>query len=103
MKSASFLFLLCLSFPAQAAPRVKVWLTTADGKEHLSRQSDLSFGEDGRSGAHTIVIDEHTRYQAMDGFGASLTDSSTSVETPIDFPWNTQSGSGCRARTLSAR
>lgn len=58
-----------------AAPPVQVWLTTSDGVNHLTRQSDIQFGS-GNSSASTISVDDTQKMQQMDGFGAAVTDSS---------------------------
>lgn len=55
---------------------VGVWMTTSDRTRLLSPQSSVAFGPDGAAQPTTIDVDEATRYQSMDGFGASLTDSS---------------------------
>lgn len=65
---------LVLAPPAHAAPAVGVWLTTKDGQSKLARQPDAEFGAGG--GNETITVDPGTTYQAVDGFGAALTDSS---------------------------
>ncbi|MCX2732204.1 glucosylceramidase [Saccharopolyspora sp. NFXS83] len=65
---------LVLAPPAHAAPAVGIWLTTKDGQSKLARQPDAEFGSGG--GNETITVDPGTTYQAVDGFGAALTDSS---------------------------
>lgn len=47
-----------------------VWLTTADRSSALARQSDLTFQTDTGSEPLTIVINDGTTYQQIDGFGA---------------------------------
>ncbi|MEJ3404772.1 discoidin domain-containing protein [Rathayibacter sp. YIM 133350] len=68
---------------ADAAPQARVWLTTIDQSQLLSEQAPVAFGDATAGGAAsadpTIVIDPETTYQTMDGFGASITDSSASV------------------------
>ena len=65
---------------AVAADPVAVWVTTADEKSLLERGPDLSFARlDDRAGETVIDVDETTVYQEVDGFGASLTESSASV------------------------
>ena len=61
-----------------SAPQASVWLTTLDRQNMLTPQAPVSFG-DAASSAPTIVIDPETTYQTMDGFGASITDSSAAV------------------------
>ncbi|WP_281884626.1 carbohydrate-binding protein [Paenibacillus sp. YYML68] len=73
-------------FPSIVAPtasaageRVSVWLTTGDKNKLLSSEADLTFGPDPTPLEYTINIDENVTYQQMDGFGASMTDSSAWV------------------------
>lgn len=54
---------------------VAVWLTTADQSHTLEPQPSVIFGE-AATGDSTIYINENHAYQQMDGFGASMTDSS---------------------------
>lgn len=58
------------------APKVQVWLSRPDIHVWLTEQPELSFSSDNHDADFTITIDEKTTYQQMDGFGASLTDSS---------------------------
>jgi glucosylceramidase len=70
-----------LTGPAQAHPPttpVNVWVTTPDRAELLHQRAPVSF-HDGASDRTTITVDPRTTYQTMDGFGASITDSSASV------------------------
>jgi glucosylceramidase len=70
-----------LTGPAQAHPpttQVNVWVTTPDRAELLHQRAPVSF-HDGASDRTTITVDPRTTYQTMDGFGASITDSSASV------------------------
>ncbi|GAB6928929.1 hypothetical protein JCM10914A_29120 [Paenibacillus sp. JCM 10914] len=64
--------------PAAAATgeTVKVWLTTGDKNHLLTPQNDTAFQPDTNPMEHTINVDEEVQYQTIDGFGASLTDSS---------------------------
>ncbi len=56
---------------------VNVWLTTSDGRNQLTAQSDLTFTSDSQNAASsTIVVNEHQQFQQIDGFGAAVTDSS---------------------------
>lgn len=61
--------------PTEEAILVKVWLTSADQSRLLEPQPEISFGQDA-NGAQVIYVNENNRYQQMDGFGASMTDSS---------------------------
>ena len=54
---------------------MSAWLTTGDRGKLLEPQSSFSFGG-GTTGGLTIDVNEHHRYQQMDGFGAAMTDSS---------------------------
>ncbi len=56
------------------AQTVTVYETTADAKILLANQPSVSFGSSG--GTSTITVNPNTKYQQMDGFGASMTDSS---------------------------
>ncbi|WP_067499779.1 glycoside hydrolase family 30 beta sandwich domain-containing protein [Actinoplanes sp. TFC3] len=76
------ILLLAGGTPAQAhrehVPSVSVWVTTPDRAETLHQRAPVSF-ERGDSALTTITVDPGTRYQRMDGFGASLTDSAAAV------------------------
>ena len=70
---------LAAAAPAAAAPpAAQVWVTTPDGAMKISDRGAVDF-RPGGSGALTISIDPSRRYQTMDGFGASITDSSAHV------------------------
>ena len=72
-------FLLAAAMPAAAAsPSARVWVTTPDGAERMRDRGSVAF-EPGGSDALTISVDPSRRYQAMEGFGASITDSSAHV------------------------
>jgi glucosylceramidase len=55
---------------------VDVWLTKGDKSQLMSQQTDLLLQSGNGSGGLTINVDPGTTYQTMQGFGASLTDSS---------------------------
>jgi glucosylceramidase len=55
---------------------VSVWLTTSDRAQLLAPQPSLSFAPDSGAQPVTVDVNEATRYQTMDGFGASLSDAS---------------------------
>src|SRR5262245_1748026 len=55
--------------------KVKVWVTTDDQRKKLERQPSVSFSEGCGVGRNTIFVDESQRYQTIEGFGASFTDS----------------------------
>ncbi|MFD9700909.1 discoidin domain-containing protein [Lentzea sp. NPDC059081] len=67
--------------PAAGTPgaeQVKVWVTTPDHAELLHERPAVTFGTK-PSAQPTIVVDPDRRYQEIDGFGASITDSSAEV------------------------
>src|SRR5258705_635381 len=59
----------------KSAARIEVVESSDDLHESLRQKPALHFGAV-RSPALTIAVDETGKYQQMDGFGASLTDSS---------------------------
>ncbi len=63
--------------PVPSDPQtVNVWLTTPDHRHLLAPQPGLRFSGDGGDTPLTIHVDERRTYQQVDGFGASLTDTS---------------------------
>jgi glucosylceramidase len=69
-----------LTGPALAAGEtVSIWVTTPDQTKLLQQQASVNFAPDGASNPVTIDVDPNTTYQQIDGFGASLTDSSASL------------------------
>jgi glucosylceramidase len=69
--------LLTWSHDARAAgATVQVWLTTSDGVNHLTPQSNLQFNADTSTDSSTISVNDTQQMQQMDGFGAAVTDSS---------------------------
>ncbi len=60
----------------QTGPNVQAVMTTGDQTKLLAPQPTVSFGQGGSQNALVIAVDATTRYQQMDGFGGSLTDSS---------------------------
>ena len=81
--AAYLLVILVLFLPLLHAPRasaasetVSVWLTTGDRGKLLEPQSTFNFGGDTTADL-VINVNEHHRYQSMDGFGAAMTDSSS--------------------------
>jgi glucosylceramidase len=89
MRGLSTLFLaavltLAAAAPAAAgSPSARVWVTTPDQSMRLSDRGSVDF-EEGRSDALTITVDTSREYQEMDGFGASITDSSAHVLYSLD-------------------
>src|SRR3954470_14973431 len=78
---AALAAVLCTAAAAHAAsapPSALVWVTTPDGALKLSDRGSVAF-RPGRSSALTVTVDPSRRYQRMDGFGASITDSSAVV------------------------
>ncbi|WP_433163888.1 discoidin domain-containing protein [Kribbella sp. CA-247076] len=70
-----------LTGPAQAHPptsTARVWVTTPDRAELLHERAPVTFRR-GASDLTTITVDPRTSYQSVDGFGASITDSSANV------------------------
>ncbi|MEV6931705.1 discoidin domain-containing protein [Dactylosporangium sp. NPDC051485] len=59
-------------------PSARVWVTTIDRAELMHERAAVPFGT-AASGQVTITVDPSRTYQSMDGFGASITDSSASV------------------------
>src|SRR3954471_22090681 len=75
---------LIAAAPATAAPpTAREWLTTPDGAFKLSDRGSLPF-RPGGSDRLTITVDPSRGYQTMDGFGASITDSSAQVLYRLD-------------------
>jgi glucosylceramidase len=69
--------LFALMTPFLKAQTVSVWLTTDDQKALLQPQPDVNFtGDPIVSSSPVVVIDEHSMHQVVEGFGASMTDSS---------------------------
>lgn len=66
-----------------AEPAAHVWVTTPDGAMKLSDRGPVEF-RPGGSEQLTISVDPSRSYQTMDGFGASITDSSAHVLYRLD-------------------
>src|SRR6266545_922434 len=64
-------------------PEAHVWVTTPDGALKMADQGAVPFGE-APSDQLTITVDAGRRYQRIDGFGASITDSSAAVLHRLD-------------------
>lgn len=58
--------------------QARVWVTAPDRSEELHEREPVAFRR-GESTATTITVDPGQTYQTMDGFGASITDSSAAV------------------------
>lgn len=61
-----------------ARPSARAWVTTPDGASRMSDRGSVPFHVGGSKNL-TITVDPSRSYQTMDGFGASITDSSASV------------------------
>ena len=64
--------------PPTAGPSVQIFETTGDRAKLLQPQASVTFGTGMPTGLQ-ITINDTTKYQQMDGFGASLTDSAAWV------------------------
>ena len=60
-------------------PNAQVVVTTGDQAMLLQPRPTVTFGTGGSQNAPVITVNESTQYQPIDGFGASLTDSSAWV------------------------
>ena len=75
---------VAVAAPAMAAPpSARVWVTTPDGALKLSNRGSAEFRPGGSQNL-TISVDPSRSYQTMDGFGASITDSSAHVLYRLD-------------------
>jgi len=61
-----------------AQPSARAWVTTPDGQYRLSNLGAVPFHRGGSKNL-TITVDPSRGYQTMEGFGASITDSSAHV------------------------
>lgn len=66
---------LCASPQAPSGTKIEVVESTENRPPALEKKTALQFGKT-QTSALTIRVDETTQYQAIDGFGSSLTDSS---------------------------
>jgi glucosylceramidase len=60
-----------------ASSEVRVWLTTANLRERLSRMPNLRPSAAPPAGRSVIEVNEAGRYQTIKGFGAAMTDTSS--------------------------
>jgi glucosylceramidase len=67
------------TMPRAANETVNVWMTTADQSKLLQAQPNISFAAEAGSNPTTIIVDENTTYQTIDGFGYALTGGSASL------------------------
>lgn len=70
------IFALLIGVQKLAAQDVQVYQTTPDLTQALQPQAPMSFSSGTGSAPLTITVNDALTYQQMDGFGASLTDSS---------------------------
>jgi len=75
-RASAILLLYALTAPVLCAQTVSVWLTTDDRKALLQPQPDTFFARGASVSLPTLVIDDLATHQVMEGFGASMTDSS---------------------------
>jgi glucosylceramidase len=61
-----------------SSPQVNVWLTTVDGQQKLTKQAPVAFSTNPPADL-TVTVDPTRKFQAMTGFGGSITDSSAVV------------------------
>ncbi len=67
---------LALDTASAHAQAVSIWLTTDDQKTLLQPQAPLTFAPGSATAVPAILLDVHARCQTIEGFGASMTDSS---------------------------
>jgi glucosylceramidase len=71
--------------PGDGPPAAHVWVTTPDRQLQLSDQGTVPFTT-AKPDQLTITVDPSRTFQTMQGFGASLTDSSAAVLYGLDKP-----------------
>lgn len=64
---------------AAVGPTVSSWVTTPDRSRLLARGESPTFSTDGPRPGQMITVDPGRTFQTMDGFGASITDSSAAL------------------------
>src|SRR5277367_6647848 len=76
LRATIFAASLALGSFGASAQSVTVYQTTPDLLEALSQRQTLHFaGKPALGSAAVVTVDDSQRYQEIDGFGASLTDS----------------------------
>jgi glucosylceramidase len=75
-RASAILLLSALLTPLLCAQTVSVWLTTNDRKALLQPQPAMLFARGASNSLPTLVIDDGAAHQVVEGFGASMTDSS---------------------------
>lgn len=63
---------------------VRSWVTTPDGRHLLAAQPPVVLGGGASGATVTVAVDPTRQYQVIDGFGASITDSSAAVLYRLD-------------------
>ena len=61
-----------------SSPQVNVWITTANGQQKLNAQAPVAFSANPPADL-TVTVDPTRRFQAMTGFGGSITGASAAV------------------------
>src|SRR5258708_8449088 len=75
-RASAILPLCALTAPLLCAQTVSVWLTTDDRKALLQPKPEAFFSGGTSLSLPTLVIDDRAAHQVIEGFGASMTDSS---------------------------
>jgi glucosylceramidase len=73
--AAAWMILLAFGLGCARAQTIAVYQTTPDLLEALSARQKLHFGAKPVAALPAITVDDGQRFQEIDGFGASLTDS----------------------------
>ncbi len=63
-----------LNSNASRGPSVSVYVSAKEG-DRLAKKADIQFVSDKNSSLHSIKVDEATRYQSIEGFGATFNES----------------------------
>ena len=88
MKALSFAVLIPLIAPCLGAQQVSVWLTTDDQKALMQSQAAVVFATGANGTVPTLTIDDRVVHQVVEGFGASMTDSSAYLLNEVVPPAN---------------
>ena len=80
---AALLTLAAATAAAAGSQSARMWITTPDQAMKLADRGAVAF-QSGGSDALTITVDPSREYQEMEGFGASITDSSAHVLYRLD-------------------
>lgn len=84
--SLSLLLGLAITPLPSSAQTVSVWLTTGNQRTKLQQQPSVTFAAAAPSGSNTVFVDEGQIYQEIEGFGASVTDSSAYLLNRVATP-----------------